>query len=70
MISSYIFLLFDENVVIGASSVMNALISILYEVGEIFIDKTVEKRSQDELFKIPAVDGAAYLVGYFPNGSL
>ena len=70
MISSYIFLLFDENVVIGASSVMNVLIPILYEVGEIFTDKTVEKRSRDELFKIPAVDGAAYLVGYFPNGSL
>ena len=53
--------------VVGHGSIADTGIATLNVVGEMFADEAVKEGAEDVLFEIPAVHGAAHVVGDFPD---
>ena len=59
----------SDNIIVKFG-VVDAVITALDVTGKIFADKTVKKGAKHILFEIPAIDGAAYIVGDLPDLAL
>ena len=51
-------------------NIIHALVASLYEGGEMFTNESIKQCTQYKLLKIPAIYGAAHLVGDSPDGCL